>query len=85
MTLQNPPDWWDWELELTSHVQKRMEDRSFTEMDLRTMLQDAVGLKRDPIPGRWQVQVRVRSAMWWVIVEPDEDDCVIVVVTAYRS
>jgi hypothetical protein len=27
------PEWWEWELELTPHVEKRMEDRGFTEDD----------------------------------------------------
>ena len=34
------PEWWDWELELTPHVEKRMEDRTFTEVD-RTALSAA--------------------------------------------
>jgi hypothetical protein len=25
------PHWWDWDVELTPHVEKRMEDRGFTE------------------------------------------------------
>lgn len=33
------PHWWDWEIELTPHLEKRMEDRGFTELDLRGMLQ----------------------------------------------
>ena len=28
------PPWWDWELDLKSHVLERMEDRHFTEVDL---------------------------------------------------
>ena len=26
-TLKDWPDWWDWELEFTSHLEKRMKDR----------------------------------------------------------
>ncbi|MGH8474366.1 MAG: hypothetical protein ACRER2_01100 [Methylococcales bacterium] len=33
------PEWWDWEIELTPHLLKRMEDRNFNEVDLREMLQ----------------------------------------------
>jgi hypothetical protein len=29
------PEWWDWELELTPHLLKRLVDRGFTEVDLR--------------------------------------------------
>jgi hypothetical protein len=32
------PEWWEWELEITPHLEKRMEDRDCTEIDLRTML-----------------------------------------------
>lgn len=29
------PDWWEWEIDLTPHLLKRMEDRDFSEVDLR--------------------------------------------------
>lgn len=35
------PFWWDWELELSPHVLKRMLDRRFNESELRTMLEGA--------------------------------------------
>lgn len=34
----NWPAWWAWELEITPHVEKRMEPRGFTEIELREML-----------------------------------------------
>ena len=37
------PSWWDFELELSSHLLKRMKDRGFTETDLREMLEAASG------------------------------------------
>ena len=40
-TVKDWPDWWEWELEFTSHLEKRMEDRDFTELDLRAMLERA--------------------------------------------
>lgn len=33
------PPWWQWELELTPHLLKRMVDRGFTEVELREMLE----------------------------------------------
>ena len=39
----NGPTWWDWELELSFHLEKRMLQRDFTEIDLRTMLDRATG------------------------------------------
>lgn len=38
------PSWWDWELEFSPHLLKRMIDRQFSEVDLRRMLEHATGL-----------------------------------------
>jgi len=32
------PTWWDWDIDLTPHVLKRMVDRGFSEIELRLML-----------------------------------------------
>lgn len=32
------PDWWEWELELSPNLEKRMGERDFTKIDLREML-----------------------------------------------
>lgn len=77
------PDWWDWELELTAHLEKRMLDRDFNEVDLRTMLQKATGYQRDVVEGRWVIQTKHQRRKWEVIVEPDADEELLVVVTAY--
>ena len=77
------PSWWDWELELSPHLLKRMLDRGFTEVDLRAMLQHFVGVRKDVLEGRWVVETRHESRAWAVILEPDEEERVTVVVTAY--
>jgi len=77
------PPWWDWELELGPHLFKRMADRRFNEVDLRHMLSIATGLRRDVVPGRWIVATRRRRQPWEVIVEPDRDAQLLVVITAY--
>ena len=41
MSADEWPDWWNFELELSSHLLKRMVDRDFTEVDLRAMLDRA--------------------------------------------
>jgi hypothetical protein len=48
----NWPPWWEWEIELTPHLEKRMEDRDFTEVDLRAMLHRARGFKLDVVDDR---------------------------------
>jgi hypothetical protein len=77
------PAWWDWELELTPHVLKRMVDRGFTETNLRQMLEDASGFRRDVEEGRWAIASRHCGRPWEIIVEPDEGERVLVVITAY--
>jgi len=78
------PPWWSWDLELTPHVEDRMEERGLTELELRRMLVRPADLQPDHFPGRWLAECRVRGETWHVVVEPDVDDEVIVVVTAYR-
>lgn len=50
------PAWWDWELELSPHLVDRMQDRAFSETDLRVMLETARGLRADSEPGRWVIE-----------------------------
>lgn len=77
------PPWWEWELELSPHVLKRMVDRRFTEIDLRRMLSAAKSYQRDVVKGRWLIDTAHRRHHWQVIVEPDTIDHLLVVVTAY--
>jgi hypothetical protein len=76
------PEWWDWELELTPHLEKRMEDRDFTEVDLREMLEQAQSYRADVVVGRWVIGTRYRQEPWEVIVEPDSASALLVVITA---
>ena len=77
------PPWWEWDLELTPHLEKRREDRGFNEVDLRAMLQAATGYRADIVEGRFIVETRHRRVDWEVIVEPDEVAHSLVVITAY--
>ena len=43
---KNRPAWWDWDLEMTPHVERRMEDRDFSEVELRDMLLRATNYAR---------------------------------------
>ncbi len=83
MTRGEWPEWWDWELELSPHLLKRMEDRRFTEIDLRRMLERASAYREDVVEGRWVIETRHRGKAWEIIVEPDLERRLLVVVTAY--
>ncbi|PYN72725.1 MAG: hypothetical protein DMD96_34275 [Candidatus Rokuibacteriota bacterium] len=84
MSRREWPDWWDWELELSPHLLKRMTDRRFSEIDLRRMLERAATYREDVVDGRWVIETRRhRGRAWEVIVEPDPERQLLVVVTAY--
>jgi hypothetical protein len=77
------PEWWAWDLELTPHVEKRMEDRGFSEVDLRAMLEHATDYRAADVEDRFVIEASLRSRRWEVVVEPDQELCLLVVVTGY--
>lgn len=79
----NWPQWWQWELEITPHLEKRMVQRGFTEINLRTMMQRATGYRTGVEPDRWIIETTHRGHVWEVVVEPDYEERRLVVVTAY--
>jgi hypothetical protein len=52
------PTWWEWELEFSSHLFKRMADRDFNEIDVRQMLSAGSTLRQDIVTGRWVIETR---------------------------
>jgi hypothetical protein len=84
MPLETHPDWWNFELELSPHVEERMIDRGFSEVDLRLMLEATSAIRSGVGGGRWILETTHDSDAWEVVVEPDEHEQVIVVITAYR-
>ncbi|MCI0495076.1 DUF4258 domain-containing protein [candidate division KSB1 bacterium] len=77
------PEWWNWELEFTPHLDKRLSDRDLTEIDLRIMFDNASGYARDNVEGRWIVKTRHKGKRWEIIVEPDFEEKLLVVITVY--
>ena len=77
------PEWWNWELEFTPHLEKRMSDREFSEIDLRIMLENASDYTRDIVEERWIIRTKHQGRKWEIIVEPDFEEKLLVVVTAY--
>jgi hypothetical protein len=83
LTTREWPPWWEWELELSAHLLRRMEDRQFDEVDLRRMLEHASDHRADILEGRFVVEARRAGRPWEVIVEPDGRRQLLVVITAY--
>ena len=83
LATQQWPAWWTWELELSAHLLKRMEDRAFNEGELRRMLEHASGHRPEIVEGRFVIAARHAGQPWEVIVEPDEMPHLLVVITAY--
>ena len=68
---------------VSPHLLKRMVDRSFSETDLRQMWDDASGFHANHEEGRWAIETQRDDRAWEIIVEPDEQEQILVVVTAY--
>jgi hypothetical protein len=78
------PEWWKWDLSFTGHAEMRMEQRGVTEVDLRAMLERATGFRPNVVEGRFMIDVRHQARPWLVIVEPDAEAKLLVVVTVYE-
>ncbi len=80
------PLWWKWELELVSHLHTRMEEREFTEIELRRMMEHATGYNLDPsYEGRWLIPARHQRQRWVIVVEPLPERKRLAVITVYRD
>jgi hypothetical protein len=80
----NVPEWWTWELSFTGHAELRMEQRGVSEVDIRAMLQRAMRYEPSVIDGRFMIHVQHQDRPWVVIVEPDAEVRLLLVVTAYE-
>lgn len=78
------PEWWDWELSFTAHAELRMEQRGVTELDVRAMLERATRYEPSVVEGRFMIHAVHQQRPWIVIVEPDVDAKLLVVVTPYE-
>lgn len=78
------PEWWNWELSFTGHAELRMEQRGVTEVDVRAMLELAMRYEASVVEGRFMIHAMHKQRPWIIIVEPDVDAQLLVVVTQYE-
>ena len=78
------PEWWNWELSFTGHAELRMEQRGVTEVDVRAMLERATNYEASVVEGRFMIHVVHKQRPWIVIVEPDVEARLLIVVTPYE-
>jgi hypothetical protein len=81
--LRKRPHWWEWELELTGHVEERMVERGANPLALRWMLLHCTACRRSRERGRFVAQANYRGVAWEIVLEPDYDRECVVVVTMY--
>ena len=55
-----------------------------TEVEVRAMLERATGFEASVVEGRFTIHTRRGQSPWFVIVEPDADAKLLVVVTVYE-
>ena len=58
------PPWWEWDLALTGHAERRMEERGITEVDLRSMLQRATGYAPRVVERRFMITTSHADLGW---------------------
>ena len=68
----------------TPHAELRMEQRGVMEVDVRAMLERATAFEPSVVEGRFMIHVASNNRPWIVILEPDPDASLLVVVTAYE-
>lgn len=73
----------DQELELSPHFSRRMIDRGFSEADLRVVMADATACRGDDQSIRFTIEAPFDTRRWHIVVEPDRQAKLLVVVTAY--
>ena len=78
------PEWWSWDLSFTGHAELRMQQRGVTEVEVRAMLERATGFEAGVVEGRFMVHTQRGQSPWVVIVEPDAEARLLVVVTVYE-
>ena len=62
-----------------------MAQRGITELDVRSMLERPSGYEPSVVEGRFMIHALNRQHPWIVIVEPDVEATLLVVVTAYEE
>lgn len=78
--LDRKPTWWEWELLVTRHAERRMMERGVTEVGVRAMLKWARVVRPSRLEGRFVVETTHEGRSWEVVVEPDgELECIVVV------
>jgi hypothetical protein len=61
-----------------------MEQRAITEVDVRAMLHRARSFAPSVVAGRFMIDTAHSGRPWIVVVEPDDTEQLLVVVTAYE-
>ncbi|MGH9418969.1 MAG: DUF4258 domain-containing protein [Thermoanaerobaculia bacterium] len=78
------PEWWSWDLSFTGHAELRIEQRAVTEVEVRAILERATGFEASVVEGRFMVHTRRGQSPRVVIVEPDAEANLLVIVTVYE-
>jgi len=79
------PDWWAWDLVLSDHLERRMEEREFSEVDVRGMIANGRSFRPSSAEGRFIVECRWKRRTWSVVVEPGHSGRKLIVVTTWME
>lgn len=62
-----------------------MVQRNFNEIELREMLSRTEMYEKDIDENRFKINASFRNRRWEIIVEPDFDEKILVIITAYMT
>ena len=79
------PHWWDFRLAFTPHSLERMSERSISEVEVRTALDDCDELVSQHGRSTWIARSILEGKSWTFIVKPDLETSRLLVVTMYPS
>ncbi|MFW6162793.1 MAG: hypothetical protein ACODAJ_08465 [Planctomycetota bacterium] len=82
--LRTEAEWLEWDVEISYHAHRRSGLRGFNEIDLRAMVEDAAGFEPSPVEGRFVLYSGLGQENWAIVVEPDDEERKLIVVTAWR-
>ena len=85
MLYRRWPNWWDDPLAFTPHALERMLERSVTEVEVRTALDDCEMLAPQHPRSTWIAKCRLEGRPRTFIVTPDTERHRLLVVTMYPS
>jgi hypothetical protein len=85
LSPRRKPPWSEWEIRFETHARERMSERGLNETEARRLLEHARQYARGRRAGRWLVVGALRGARWVIVIRPEVERPVVVVLTVFKT